>query len=65
MDWHSKKQKPPTDEYLAFESTRSAARTPKYEKKYIQIAIFVPTVPPLPESDDEIVYCEKVQLLPV
>jgi hypothetical protein len=48
---------------LAFESTRQPARTPKYEKKYFQVAIFVPTIPPLP--DNEIIYCETVEVLPV
>ena len=63
--WHSRKQKPPTDEYLAFQSPRSPARKPMYEKKYIQVAIFVPTVPPLPDSDNEIIYCETIEVLPV
>jgi len=63
--WHSKKQKPPTDEYLAFESTRPAARTPTYEKKNMQVAVFVPTAPPLPVSDDDVVYCEAIEILPV
>ena len=63
--WHSKKEKPPPDEYLAFESIRQPARTPKYEKKYFQVAIFVPTVPPLPESENEIIYCDTIEVLPV
>ena len=37
----------------------------QYMKKYFQVAIFVPEVPPLPESDDEIVFCQEVNLLPV
>jgi hypothetical protein len=61
--WHSKKQKPPTDEYLAFNSTRPAARTPKYEKKNIGIGILVPTQPELRESN--VVYCDAIEILPV
>ena len=40
-------------------------RKPIYEKKHIQIAIFMPTVPELPESDDEIPMCYAYELLPV
>ena len=61
--WHSKKQKPPTDEYLAFNSTRPAARTPKYEKKNIGIGILVPKQPELRESN--VVYCDAIEILPV
>ena len=28
-------------------------------------SIFEPTVPPLPESDDDIIYCDAVEILPV
>ena len=63
--WHSKKSKPPCDEYLAFQSPREMARKPYYIKKNIKIQIFEPTVPPLPESDDEIIYCEAIEVLPV
>tara|TARA_Y100001970_G_C14049136_1_gene757950 strand:- start:439 stop:567 length:129 start_codon:yes stop_codon:yes gene_type:complete len=41
------------------------ARKPYYIKKNIKIHIFEPTVPPLPESDDEIIYCEAIEVLPV
>jgi len=61
--WHSKKQKPPTDEYLAFNSTRPAARTPTYEKKNIGIGILVPKQPELRESN--VVYCDAIEILPV
>ena len=63
--WHSKKSKPPNDYYLAFQSPREMARKPIYEKKYFSVHIFEPTVPPLPESDDEIIYCEATEVLPV
>ena len=63
--WHSTKEKPPNDGYLAFESTRQMARKPIYEKKYFQIAIFMPTVPPLPESDNDLLFCEAIEVLPV
>lgn len=63
--WHSKKEKPPNDEYLAFFSTREFARKPIYKKEYFQVAIFVPTVPELPETDEDIPYCEAYEILPV
>ena len=63
--WHSKKNKPPTDEYLSFQSPRLMARKPIYERKHLILHIFEPTVPPLPESDDDLIYCEAVEILPV
>jgi len=45
-------------------SSRSSARKPKYEKRNI-IEIFEPQVPPLPESDDDIIYCTDIEVLPV
>jgi hypothetical protein len=65
--WHSKRpySPPPTDSYLSFVSTRPAARTPTYERRNIKVNVFVPSVPPLPESDDEIIYCEAIEILPV
>jgi len=61
--WHSKKQKPPTDEFLAFNSTRKPARTPIYEKKNICIGILMPMHLELPESN--VVYCDAIEMLPV
>jgi len=61
--WHSLKEKPPTDSYLSFISPRLPARTPIYEKKYLNIEIFLPKVPPLPDS--EIEYCDAIEILPV
>lgn len=64
--WHSKKEKPPTDEYLSFVSSRLAARRPEYTHvSPIQIAVFVPEAPLLPESDSEMIYCDSVELLPI
>ena len=63
--WHSLKEKPPTDGYLSFISPRLSARTPIYEKKYLNIEIFLPKVPPLPDSDCEIEYCDAIEILPV
>ena len=63
--WHSLKEKPPTDSYLSFLSPRLPARTPIYEKKYLNIEIFLPKVPPLPDSDSEIEYCQAIEVLPV
>ena len=63
--WHSSKSKPPTDSYLSFISPRFPARTPIYVKQHIKISIFMPEVPPLRESDDELMYCEAVEVLPV
>lgn len=63
--WHSRKEAPPRDSYLSFLSERLPARTPIYEKKYFNIAIFLPEVPPLPESDNEVEYCEAIEVLPV
>ena len=60
--WHSKTSRPPTDGYLSFVSLRPAARTPEYEKN-IKVQVFLPSVPPLPE--DDIVYCEAIEILPV
>ncbi len=57
--WHSKKQK--TDVFLAFNSTRKPARTPKYEKKNISIGILVPNSQEL----HNVVYCKAVEMLPV
>ena len=62
--WHSRKEPPPPDDYLSFVSTRSCARKPKYEKRFI-IEIFEPQVPPLPDSDNELIYCSAVEILPV
>ena len=61
--WHSKKQKPPTDEYLAFKSIRQAARTPTYEKKNISIGILIPE--PQEIQQENVVYCEAIEVLPV
>ena len=61
--WHSK-NKPTSDDNLSFVSSRSFARKPKYEKRII-IEIFEPQVPPLPESDDDIIYCTDIDVLPV
>ena len=63
--WHSIKSKPPTDGYLAFQSPREMTRKPHYIYKNIEVNIFQPTVPPLPDSDDEIIYCEAIEVLPV
>jgi len=63
--WHSKKSKPPSDYYLAFQSPREMARKPIYERKNLFVRIFEPTVPDLPESDNEIIYCEAIEILPV
>jgi len=63
--WHSKKSKPPSDYYLAFQSPREMARKPIYERKNLFVRIFEPTVPALPESDNEIIYCEAIEILPV
>ena len=63
--WHSSKSKPPPDSYLSSISPRFPARTPIYVKQHIKISIFMPEVPPLPESDDELTYCEAVEVLPV
>lgn len=63
--WHSKKEKPPDNDYLSFVSPRLSARKPIYIKKYIPI-IFLPEVPPIIDSDDEnIPYCECIEILPV
>ena len=61
--WHSKKQKPPTDEYLAFNSTRQAARTPTYEKKNISIGVLISE--PQEIQQENVVYCEAIEVLPV
>lgn len=63
--WHSKKSKPPSDYYLAFQSPREMARKPIYERKNLFVRIFEPTVPALPESDNEIIYCDAIEILPV
>ena len=64
--WHSKKSKPPTDEYLSFVSSRLSARKPEYTSvSPIQIAVFIPEVPVLPESDDDYIYCECIEQLPI
>ena len=63
--WHSRNERPPCDSYLSFVSPRESARKPIYEKKHIQIAIFMPTVPELPESDEDIPMCYAYELLPV
>jgi hypothetical protein len=41
------------------------ARKPIYERKNLFVRIFEPTVPDLPESDNEIIYCEAIEILPV
>jgi len=66
--WHSKKSKPPTDEYLSFCSERKMARTPKYTSvSPIQIAIFIPEAPAVPVSENIDIsrYCPSVILLPI
>jgi hypothetical protein len=63
--WHSKKSKPPNDFYLALQSPREMARKPIYYRQKIFVDIFEPTVPPLPENDNEIIYCEAIEILPV
>ena len=63
--WHSLNSKPPTDSYLSFVSPRLPARTPIYVKKHIKKAVFIPEVPPLPESEDELVFCQGIEVLPV
>ena len=62
--WHSNRELPPSDDYLSFVSIRSFARKPVYEKRYL-IEIFEPSVPPLPDSDNELIYCTAVEVLPV
>ena len=59
------KLKSPTDSYLSFISSRLPARRPIYVNKNIKISMFIPEVPPLPESDDELTYCKAVEVLPV
>ena len=63
--WHSLISKQVDYGDLSFVSPRLAARTPIYVKKYIKIAVFIPEVPPLPESDDELLYCKALEVLPV
>jgi hypothetical protein len=63
--WHSRYKKPPCDEYLSFVSPRQLARKPIYIKKYLNIEVFLPKVPPLPSDDEEIVYCPAYIELPV
>lgn len=60
--WHSRLSPP---DYLSFVSNRQSARTPIYERKNIIIEIFEPCVPPLPESDDDIIFCTNIDILPV
>ena len=63
--WHSLKEKPPSDSYLSFVSPRQSARKPIYKRRNI-IEIFEPRVPPLPsDSEDDIVYCTDIEILPV
>lgn len=62
--WHSRIESPPNDNYLSFVSPRLSARKPIYIKKYIPI-VFVLEVPPIPDSDEEIPYCECIEILPV
>ena len=62
--WHSKNQKPPNDDYLSFVSPRLSAHKPIYLRKYLS-TIFMPEVPPLPDSDEDIPYCECIEILPV
>lgn len=54
--WHSRKEKPPSEDQLAFISTRKAAWRPEYERVFISIEI------PIAE---EIVYCTDIDILPV
>ena len=61
--WHSRYKPPSSDGYLSFVSSRSFARKPEYEKRYI-IEILEPSVPPLPESDNELEYCSANEILP-
>jgi len=53
------KSKPSTDGYLSFVSLRISARKPEYTSvSSVQIAVFVPEVPVLSESDDVYAYSE-------
>lgn len=63
--WHSKKSKPPSDEYLSFLSTRKPARSPEYTYvSPIQIAVFVPEAEAIPIQEN-VRYCSTVDLLPI
>ena len=62
--WHSKKDKPPNDFYLSFVSPRAFARKPVYERINIPI-IFIPDAPQIIDSDEELPYCECIEILPV
>ena len=62
--WHSRTELPPSDSYLAFLSPRLPARTPIYIRKRI-IKVFEPEVPPLPDSSDDELFCEAIEVLPV
>ena len=65
--WHSSKSKPPSDSYLSFVSPRLSAHVPSYtHNSPIQIAVFVPEVPSIPDdSDNVIIYCKTLELLPI
>ena len=66
--WHSKKSKPPTDEYLSFCSERKMAHTPRYTSvSTVQIAVFIPEAQAEPISDniDITQYCPSISLLPI
>ena len=61
--WHSKKEKKTKQDCFAFESTRPNARIPKYEKQNISIGILIPISQELIE--DNFIYCECIEMLPV
>jgi len=65
--WHSRKHKPPSDSYLSFISPRLPARTPSYEINYLITRIFVPEAIPISneEINENIIYCEAIEVLPV
>ena len=63
--WHSKKCKPPTDEYLSFYSTRESARQPTYSYVCpLQIAAFIPEAEAVPVVENAN-YCQNIDLLPI
>jgi len=66
--WHSKKSKPPSDEYLSFCSDRRSARRPRYTHiSPIQVAIFIPEAKAIQVIDniDESRYCINIDSLPI
>tara|TARA_B100000780_G_C21124191_1_gene455736 strand:- start:1978 stop:2172 length:195 start_codon:yes stop_codon:yes gene_type:complete len=56
---------PPTDSYLSFVSPRKPARTPIYINPVT--IIFIPEAVPIDPSniDENIIYCESFEILPV